>query len=757
MKRICLFLFACFLTAVTAFSQPYKDKSLPPEVRAKDLVSRLSLEEKTSLMMHSSAPVEAYGIKAYNWWSEALHGVARNGKATVFPQPIGMAASFNEPLLYQVFTAVSDEARVKNKQARQNGHVGQYQGLTFWTPNINIFRDPRWGRGMETYGEDPYLTGQLGMAVVRGLQGPSDADVLKAHACAKHYAVHSGPEWNRHSFNAEVSERDLRETYLPAFKDLVTKADVQEVMIAYNRFRGEPCGASDYLINTVLRGEWGYKGLITSDCWAVSDFYEEGRHGFSPDAVHAVAAAVKAGTDTECGSSYVHIPEAVAQGLLDEADVDRSLIRLMTARFRLGEMDDISPWDQTLPDAIVEGSEHRALSRKMAQESLVLLQNKGNILPLKPGKRIALIGPNADDAQMQWGNYNPIPEQTITLADALRVRVPGLVTFRGCGIVGTEYMPAPNPNNRLSRALGMSEAEMEQLAKEYAIGINDIKTYVARHEQQQKSFLPQLDVEAVLKQLEGIDLVVFAGGISPRFEGEEMPVELPGFKGGDRTDIQLPEVQRRLLKALHDAGKKVVLVNFSGCAIGLEPETESCDAILQAWYPGQEGGAAIADVLFGDVAPSGKLPVTFYRSIAQLPDFEDYSMKGRTYRYFTGSPLFSFGYGLSYTSFQYGKAKVQGNNIVIPVKNTGKRDADEVVQLYVRRPSDGEGPLKSLRAFRRVSIPAGETVQVYLPLTEETFLGWSEQARDMVPLKGEWELLYGGSSDALQTVRYNRK
>ena len=757
MKRICLLLIFCFLAAVAVFAQPYKDKSLPPEVRAKDLVSRLSLEEKTSLMMHSSAPVEAYGIKAYNWWSEALHGVARNGKATVFPQPIGMAASFNEPLLYQVFTAVSDEARVKNRQAREKGHVGQYQGLTFWTPNINIFRDPRWGRGMETYGEDPYLTGQLGMAVVRGLQGPSDADVLKAHACAKHYAVHSGPEWNRHSYNAEVSERDLRETYLPAFKDLVTKADVQEVMIAYNRFRGEPCGANDYLINTILRGEWGYKGLITSDCWAVSDFYEEGRHGFSPDAVHAVAAAVKAGTDTECGSSYVHIPEAVEQGLLDEADVDRNLIRLMTARFRLGEMDDISPWDQTLTDAIVEGSEHRALSRKIAHESLVLLQNKDDILPLKPGNRIALIGPNADDAQMQWGNYNPIPEQTITLADALRERVPGLVTFRGCGIVGTEYMPVPNPNNRLSRALGMSEAEMEELAKEYAIGINDIKTYVARQEQQQKSFLPQLDVEAVLKQLKGIDLVVFAGGISPRFEGEEMPVELPGFKGGDRTDIQLPKVQRDLLKALHEAGKKVVLVNFSGCAIGLEPETETCDAILQAWYPGEEGGAAIADVLFGDVTPSGKLPVTFYRNVNQLPDFEDYSMKGRTYRYFTGSPLFAFGYGLSYTTFQYGKAKIKGNSIMIPVKNTGKRDADEVVQLYVRRVADVEGPLKSLRAFRRVNVPAGKTVQVYLPLTEETFLGWSEQAQDMVPLTGEWELLYGGSSDALKTLKYIRK
>ena len=697
------------LVALSSVAQPYKDRSLPPEERAKDLVSRLSLEEKTSLMMHSSAPVEAYGIKAYNWWSEALHGAARNGKATVFPQPIGMAASFDEPLLYQVFTAVSDEARVKNRQARESGHVGQYQGLTFWTPNINIFRDPRWGRGMETYGEDPYLTGQLGMAVVRGLQGPSEADILKAHACAKHFAVHSGPEWNRHSFNAEISERDLRETYLPAFKDLVTKADVQEVMIAYNRFRGVPCGANDYLINTILRGEWGYKGLITSDCWAVSDFYEEGRHDYSPDAVHAVAAAVHAGTDTECGNSYVHIPEAVAQGLLDEADVDRNLVRLLAARFRLGEMDDISPWDDVLTDDIVEGAENRALSRKMAQESIVLLQNRGGILPLKAGEKIALIGPNADDREMQWGNYNPVPEFTVTLADALKARIPGLVTFRGCGIVGAEYLPGE-----------------------------------------------ELDGAEVLRRLEGIDVVVFAGGISPRFEGEEMKVELPGFKGGDRTDIELPKVQRDLLKCLHDAGKKVVLVNFSGSAIGLEPETETCDAILQAWYPGEEGGSALADVLFGDVAPSGRLPVTFYRNVAQLPDFEDYSMKGRTYRYFQGSPLFAFGFGLSYTTFHYGKAKIQGNSIVIPVTNTGERDATEVVQLYVRRPADGEGPLKSLRAFRRVEIPAGETIRVYLPLREETFLGWDQTAQDMIPMAGEWELLYGGSSDALQTLKYYR-
>ena len=672
-----------------------------PEQRAKELIAKMSLEEKASLMTHSSAPIEALGIPAYNWWNEALHGVARNGKATVFPMPIAMAASFDQPLVYEVFTAVSDEARIKNRQALATGHVGWYQGLTFWTPNINIFRDPRWGRGMETYGEDPFLTGQLGMAVVRGLQGPSKADVLKAHACAKHFAVHSGPEWNRHSYNAEVSERDLRETYLPAFKDLVTKANVQEVMIAYNRFRGEPCGASDYLVNTILRGEWGYKGLVVSDCWAVSDFYEPGRHGFSPDAASAVAAAIHVGTDLECGNAYPKIPEAVERGLLDEADVDRSLERLLAARIRLGELDGIvEPWNH-LKDEELEGEAHLALSRKMAEETLVLLQNRDDILPLDPSARIALVGPNADDREMLWGNYNPIPEKTVTLADAFRARVPDVPIFRACGLL----------------------SDME-------------------------------DVKTLLKQLEDKDVVVFAGGISPRLEGEEMPVDLPGFRGGDRTDIQLPAVQRELLKALHEAGKKVVFVNFSGSAMGLEPETESCDAILQAWYPGEEGGTAIANVLFGDVAPSGKLPLTFYKSIDQLPDFEDYSMKGRTYRYFQGEPLYPFGYGLSYTTFEYGNAQVKGKKLVVPVTNTGSRDAEEVVQLYVRCLEDAEGPLKSLRGFQRVLVPAGKTVTVEFPLTDETFLSWSDQKQNMVPTKGKWELFYGGNSEQLQTVEY---
>ena len=691
MKRIALPLLALVALAC----------SPSPEQRAKELVSQMTIEQKTMLMAHESSPIDELGIPAYNWWNEALHGVARNGKATVFPMPIAMAASFDSELVGEVFTAVSDEGRIKNRQALARGEAGWYQGVTFWTPNINLFRDPRWGRGMETYGEDPYLTGQLGMAVVRGLQGPADARVQKAHACAKHFAVHSGPEWSRHTYDARVSERDLRETYLPAFKDLVTKAGVREVMIAYNRFRGDPCGANDYLVNKILRGEWGYQGLVVSDCWAVNDFYRPGAHEYSPDAAHAVAKAIHTGTDLECGDSYVHIPEAVAEGLLSEADVDRSLVRLLAARIRLGELDALpTEWD-SLPDSLVEGAAHRALSLKMAEETLVLLQNRGGVLPLSPDARIALVGPNAEDREMMWGNYNPIPEHTVTLADALRERIPGIPVLEGCPLVG-----------------------------------------------------PAAPVASLLKALEGIDVVVFAGGISPRLEGEEMPVDVPGFRGGDRTSLELPSVQRELLAALHQAGKKVVLVNFSGSAMGLEPETQSCDAILQAWYPGEEGGTAIAEVLLGEVSPSGKLPLTFYRNVEQLPDFEDYNMRGRTYRFFKGDPLFPFGFGLSYTSFEYGSAAVRGRKLIVPVTNAGSVDAAEVVQLYVRRPEDAEGPLKTLRGFRRVFIPAGQTVNVSFNLSDETFEWWSEEDQNMVPLRGMWELLYGGSSEDFQCAYF---
>lgn len=726
------------------------------ERRAMDLISKLTLEEKASLMCHGSAGIERLGIKPYNWWNEALHGVARNGSATVFPQPIGMASSFDRKMIEKVFTTVSDEARIKHAMALKSGKVGQYQGLTFWTPNINIFRDPRWGRGMETYGEDPYLTGQLGMAVVRGLQGDPKSPIEKAHACAKHYAVHSGLEMNRHRFDAQVSERDLRETYLPAFKDLVTKAKVKEVMTAYNRFRGVPCAASEYLVKDILRGEWGYKGLVVSDCWAIPDFYQQGHHEYVDNEALAAATAVRNGLDIECGSTYLFIPKAVEMGLLTEEEVDRNLLRILTERFRLGEMDNISLWTDLDPMQ-VEGTVNRKLSLEMAHESMVLLKNNG-ILPLKNiGEKIALVGPNADDSEMLWGNYNPVPKQTVTLLKALSTHMPKLLYVKGCGLVDAKYMPALDPKMEAIRK--MTDEQLTEQGKAFGISAADMRDYLKRSDMMRQSFLPELDEVAVLKKLEGVDIVVFAGGISPRLEGEEMPVDIPGFSGGDRTDIELPDVQRRLIKALHNAGKKVILVSFSGSALGLTEEAEYCDAILQAWYPGQEGGTAVTNVLLGKVSPSGKLPVTFYKSVDQLPDVEDYNMAGHTYRYFRGEPLYPFGFGLSYTTFAYGRPYIDGQDVVVSVTNTGKIAGTEVVQLYVRRPSDKQGPLKTLRNFSRVEIPAGETVVVRMPLTDDTFEWWDPKTQKMIPLKGKYELMVGSSSADrdLQVIPFKKK
>ena len=696
MKTQLITLAVVLTAAVCGCAEPTPRQKAEKEaqIKAQALLEQLTPDEKASLLLYTSPAIERLGIRSYNWWNEALHGVGRNGSATVFPMPVGMAASFDEPLLEEVFTAVSDEARIKHHLAPESGW---YQGLTFWTPNINIFRDPRWGRGMETYGEDPYLTGVMGMAVVRGLQGDPDSAVEKLHACAKHFAVHSGTERNRHRFDAQVSERDLRETYLPAFKDLVTKAGLKEVMTAYNRFRGVPCAMNDYLVNDILRGEWGYKGLVVSDCWALSDAYVPGRHDYSADAAIAASQALKNGVDVECGETYAYLPEAYSRGLIDDKDLDKSLLPVLKERYLLGEMDGASPWDNLDP-ALVEGPEHRVLSRKMATESLVLLQN-GGVLPLNADLRLAVVGPNADDEEMMWGNYNGVPNETITLLEALRERIPGIPYIKGCGWVDS----------------------------------------------------PEKDV---LKKLADVDVVIFAGGISPRLEGEEMPVEVPGFDLGDRTSLELPAVQRELLQQLHNAGKQVVLVNFSGSAMGLVPETRSCNAILQAWYPGQEGGPAIADVLFGDAAPCGKLPVTFYKSVEDLPEVEDYNMEGHTYRYFRGEPLFPFGFGLSYTRFEYGEARVHKGELIIPVTNAGCVDATEVVQLYVQRPSDTAGPNKTLRGFRRVTIPAGETVEVTFPLNADTFIWWNEEEEDMLPLRGAYKLLYGGDSQHVKALDF---
>ena len=829
-------------------SLPYQNPGLSPEQRAEDLLSRLTLEEKAALMQNSSPAIPRLGIKAYDWWNEALHGVARAGLATVFPQAIGMAASFDDALLYQVFTAVSDEARAKSAEFSKNGGLKRYQGLTFWTPNVNIFRDPRWGRGQETYGEDPYLTSQMGIAVVNGLQGPADAKYDKLHACAKHFAVHSGPEWNRHQFNAEnVDPRDLWETYLPAFKALVQKADVKEVMCAYNRFEGDPCCGSNRLLTQILRNEWGYQGIVVSDCGAISDFWRKKNHGTHESKEHASAEAVLSGTDLECGNDYKSLPDAVRAGLIDEKQIDTSVKRLLKARFELGEMDENICWD-SIPYSVVDSKEHKELALKMARESIVLLQNKNNTLPLKKGLKIALIGPNANDSVMQWANYNGYPSQTITLYKAMKDRIPAdrLIyefgcdrtsevtlesTFSQCSIDGKTGFRSTYWNNIKMEgqpvtvthtstpfhfvttggtvfALGVNLQDfsaayesvftpqqdgeigfrfqthgiirlyingekvaegkyLQNYANVYTLKAEKGKSYNVKVEFifYSKDRAAQLDfdmgrdvpvnLQASIDKVKDADIIVYAGGIAPSLEGEEMPVSAAGFKGGDRTSIELPAIQRRMITELKKLGKPIVFVNYSGSAMGLEPESQLCDAIIQAWYPGQAGGTAVADVLTGDYNPAGRLPVTFYRNDSQLPDFEDYSMKNRTYRYFTGDPLFCFGHGLSYTQFNYGEASLSSNTIgkgkqvtlTIPVSNTGKYDGEEVVQIYLKRKGETDGPTHALRSFKRIAVNQGTTVNVTIPMDAEKFQWFDPSTNTMRLIDGEYEILYGGTSD----------
>ena len=702
-----------FMLVACSNQAPYQNKSLSPTERAADLVSRLTLEEKITLMQNNSSAVKRLGIKPYEWWNEALHGVARNGLATVYPQAIGMGASFNDTLLYQVFTSISDEARVKYRQAREAGNYKRYTGLTFWTPNINIFRDPRWGRGQETYGEDPYLTSRMGLSVVNGLQGPQNTKYNKTHACAKHYAVHSGPEWNRHSFNAEnINPRDLWETYLPAFQDLVIQGNVKEVMCAYNRFEGDPCCGSDRLLINILRNEWNYKGLVVSDCGAIDNFYFKGRHETHKNKADASAAAVLSGTDLECGRSYTGLISAVKEGLINESAIDQSLCRLMKARFELGEMDDTTPWDQ-LPDSLLSCHAHQQLALQMARESMTLLQNHKNILPLDKEMTVALIGPNANDSVMQWANYNGFPVHTITLLEGL-----------------TQYLPQ-------ERLIYIPQKNIEVQKYPWV------------------NYYPN-DIQAVINQAAKADVIIYAGGISASLEGEEMDVDAEGFRGGDRTTIELPNVQRKLVKALKATGKPIVFVNFSGCAMGLQPESQICDAILQAWYPGQAGGTAIAEVLFGDYNPAGRLPITFYKKDNQLPDFEDYNMQGRTYRYLNYEPLYPFGHGLSYTTFSYSTPFIENGKLKVKVTNSGNYNGDEVIQLYIKRYDDPDGPLKTLRGFQRIHIPAGQTSEVSFPLTSDTFTWWDKDSNTVHPLQGRYKILVGGTSEEslLKSIEY---
>lgn len=759
----------------TALAQtyPFQNPKLSADKRADDLISRLTLDEKVSLMMHQSPAIERLGVPGFQWWNEALHGVGRNGKATVFPITMAMASSFDDALLQEVYTAVSDEARAKNQMAKESGRVRQYQDLSFWTPNINIFRDPRWGRGQETYGEDPFLTSRMGVAVVRGLQGPDDSPYRKTLACAKHFAVHSGPEWNRHSFNVtDVPLRDLWETYLPAFKALVQEAGVEEVMCAYQRIDGEPCCGNNRYLKQILRNDLGFKGLVTSDCWAISDFWKKGYHEVVETKGEASGMAVRAGTDLECGSDFNSLPEAVEKGLVTEKEINESLKRLIIARIKLGDFDDDSlvPWTK-IPKSVVCSEEHRALSRKMAQESIVLLQNKGGILPLKKNAgKIVVMGPNANDSTMLLGNYNGFPMYAVTILKGIQEKAYNVKYVEGCRYVDA---PANQSSQRRQRDnvnlqanpfgnMGMGDGAQvpDSIRQRFANrmrrdSVNTLANPEARTTNAREVAQSNVSDEDIVKQAMDAEVVIFVGGISPRLEGEEMRVNFDGFRGGDRTSIELPEAQRRLLKALHEKGKKVVFVNCSGSAMALAPETEYCDAILQAWYGGEEGGTALAQVLFGEVNPSGKLPVTFYRNTDQLPDYEDYLMKNRTYRYMQDRPLFPFGYGLSYSDFQISGAKYSKDKITLSVTNKGKMDGDEVVQVYLRRVGDNEGPSKTLRAFKRVSVKAGKTVSVTIPFPRERFEWWDPYNNTMRVYTGQFELMVGNSSDAqvVQTVK----
>ena len=832
----------CAGLSVSAQTLPFKDPSLSAHERAVDLCSRLTLEEKAQLMLDESPAIPRLGIKKFFWWSEALHGAANMGNVTVFPEPIAMASSFNPTLLYKVFDAASTEFRAQynERMYRGSGEDEKFHSLSVWTPNVNIFRDPRWGRGQETYGEDPYLTSVMGVQVVKGLQGPEDAKYRKLWACAKHYAVHSGPEYTRHSANlTNVSPRDMWETYMPAFKTLVQDAKVREVMCAYQRLDDDPCCGSQRLLQTILRDEWGFQYLVVSDCGAVSDFYESHKSSSSP--VHASAKATIAGTDVECGYGYAYrsIPEAVKRGFITEAEVDKHVIRLLEGRFDLGEMDDPSlvEWSK-IPYSVMDSKPHRQIALDMARQTIVLLQNKGNILPLQKNKeKIAVIGPNADNEPLMWGNYNGTPNHTITILDGIKAKQKKLFYHAGCDLTydkvmeslmasqcifeGKKGMRGTFWNNRkmegkpvtiqyYTQPIAVTTFGMHNFAPgvqledfsakyetvftpkesgEYVVNVDGCGHFelfidgqqkfrhhiwrttpnrVAIQAEKGKSYNIEvrfshihtynanlkiniakehpIDYQQIISQLKGIDKVIFVGGISAALEGEEMPVDIDGFKGGDRTHIELPKVQRDFLKALKEAGKKVIFVNCSGSAIALTPETETCEAIVQAWYAGQEGGTAIADVLFGDYNPAGKLPVTFYRTSEQLPDYEDYSMKGRTYRYFN-DPLFAFGYGLSYTTFEIGEAKMNGTeSITIPVTNTGKKDGTEIVQLYIRDLSDQEGPLKSLRGFQRVEVKAGQTTNATIELTTKSFEFWDAESNTMRTKPGQYEILYGTSS-----------
>jgi len=693
-------------------NHPHFDTSLSVEERVESLVSQMTLREKIAQTMHAAPPIPRLGVPAYNWWNECLHGVARAGRATVFPQSIGMAASFNDGLMLRVATAISDEARAKYHQAVRQGNRDMFFGLTYWSPNINIFRDPRWGRGQETYGEDPYLTARMGVAFVKGLQG-DDPKHLKLVATPKHYAVHSGPESERHHFDAVAGPRDLRETYLPAFKACVTEAKAHSVMGAYNRTNGEACCASPTLLQKILREEWGFDGYVVSDCWAICDIHAN--HKITSSAEAAAALAVQNGCDLNCGETYRALLGAVEQGLITEDEIHLTVKRLFRARFLLGMFD---PDDEvryaSIPPAVVSSPAHRELARQMARESIVLLKNEGGLLPLSPDlNNVAVIGPNAQNDVALYANYNGFSPGMSTVFDGILGHVS----------VGTQVF--------YSRGCDLYRDEPVQ---EGEIGWNIT---------------------------DRTDVVVAVLGNTTELEGEEGAVALSDG-GGDRTRIGLPGRQLELLKYLHGLGKPVVLVVLSGSAVDLSEAEPFADAILFAWYPGEQGGDAVADVLFGDYNPAGRLPVTFVRSLAQLPPFTDYAMKGRTYRFMEQEPLYRFGYGLSYTRFAYANLQVSGPftekgstaasaglkpetyRVSSAVTNTGDRDGDEVVQLYV---SDVEAsvpvPRWHLEGFRRIHLKRGETQNVRFELAAGQLAAYNDAGLPFVE-PGEFRISVGG-------------
>ncbi len=696
----------------------FNNPALTNVQRVDDLVSRLTLPEKIKQMQNTAPAIERFEIPAYNWWNECLHGVARNGVATVFPQAIAMAATWNPNLIFQEADVISTEARAKYAEAISKDQHSLYQGLTFWSPNINIFRDPRWGRGQETYGEDPFLTAQIGTAFVKGLQG-NDPKYFKVIATAKHFAVHSGPEPERHVFDAWPTMTDLYETYLPAFEALVKDAKVYSFMGAYNRLYGTPSCANNLLLEKTLRNDWKFDGYVVSDCWAISDFYNS--HKFVPDAAKASALAVKAGTDLSCGSEYEHLNEAVKKGYISEAEIDISVKRLFMARMKLGMFDSpaMVKWNSIQANDYDTKANHE-LAAKVARESIVLLKNEKSLLPLdKKYKHIAVIGPYADEQSVLIGNYNGTPSNPITILQGIRNRAGKLKIEYATGVDAPEKIA----NDSLRKALaGQMEAEAIAVAKKAQV-------------------------------------IVFVGGISPELEGEEMPVKVEGFKGGDRTSLDLPASQVQLLKKLNKLGKPIVMVLTNGSALSINWANDNLPAIVEAWYSGGEGGNAVADVLFGNYNPAGRLPITFYKSVNDLPAFEDYGMKGRTYRYFEGDPLYAFGYGLSFTQFKYNSVTPESSEVSesgmirlkVQVKNTGKYDGDEVVQIYFSPEKiNPETPIQSLIALKRVPILKGETKSIEFVIPANRLRHFDSRLNKYVVEKGKYKLFVGASSNDIR-------